>query len=149
MSTLKYKIISTDEQYDHYCRILHDLIFEEGNKSEGRNDEIELLTWLIRKWDDEHSTFHKLDPVELIKSLMEDNHMKAKDLAGLLDVTKGYVSEMLNYKKGLSKDVIRKLSERFKVSQEAFNRPYKLNTDAGKEGEDGHAIKSKRKAVYA
>jgi len=34
---------------------------------------------------------------------------------------------MLNYKKGLSKEAIRKLSAYFKVSQEAFNRPHKLN----------------------
>jgi HTH-type transcriptional regulator/antitoxin HigA len=33
---------------------------------------------------------------------------------------------MLNYKKGLSKDTIRILSERFKLKQEAFNRPYEL-----------------------
>ena len=33
---------------------------------------------------------------------------------------------MLNYKKGLSKQVIRKLADHFKVRQEAFNRPYKL-----------------------
>jgi len=32
----------------------------------------------------------------------------------------------LHYKKGLSKDVIRKLAAHFKVSQEAFNRPYAL-----------------------
>ena len=41
-------------------------------------------------------------------------------------MSKGLVSDILNYKKGLSKEVIRKLAERFKVSQEAFNRPYKL-----------------------
>lgn len=36
------------------------------------------------------------------------------------------VSEMLNYKKGLSKETIRILSDRFKLNQEAFNRPYEL-----------------------
>ena len=52
--------------------------------------------------------------------------MKAKDLVVLLEISRGYVSDILNGKKGLSKDVIRKLAARFKVSQEAFNRPYKL-----------------------
>ena len=33
---------------------------------------------------------------------------------------------ILNYHKGLSKETIRKISDYFKVSQEAFNRPYKL-----------------------
>jgi HTH-type transcriptional regulator/antitoxin HigA len=59
---------------------------------------------------------------------MTDHHMKAKDLADLLGMSKGYVSDILHYKKGLSKEVIRKLAERFKVSQEAFNRPYKLKS---------------------
>ena len=35
---------------------------------------------------------------------------------------------MLNYKKGLSKDTIRILSQKFKMSQEVFNRPYKLKS---------------------
>ena len=33
---------------------------------------------------------------------------------------------MLNYKKGLSKDTVRILSQKFKLKQEAFNRPYEL-----------------------
>jgi HTH-type transcriptional regulator/antitoxin HigA len=33
---------------------------------------------------------------------------------------------MLNFNKGLSKETIRILSERFKMNQAAFNRPYEL-----------------------
>ena len=32
----------------------------------------------------------------------------------------------LGYKRGLSKDIIRKLADMFKMRHEAFNRPYKL-----------------------
>ena len=39
---------------------------------------------------------------------------------------KGLVSDILNNKKGLSKEIIRTLATYFKESQEAFNRPYKL-----------------------
>ncbi|OYX94200.1 MAG: transcriptional regulator, partial [Sphingobacteriia bacterium 35-40-5] len=70
-----------------------------------------------------------LDPVQLIQSLMEEHQLKAKDLVEILRISKGYVSDILNYKKGLSKDVIRKLAFHFKVSQEAFNRPYSLKLD--------------------
>lgn len=58
---------------------------------------------------------------------MDDHHLTATALADILGVSKGYVSDILNYKKGLSKDVIRKLAEHFKVRQDAFNRPYPLN----------------------
>jgi len=54
--------------------------------------------------------------------------MKAKDLADWLNMSRGYVSDILHYKKGLSKEVIRNLAERFKLSQDAFNRPYKLKS---------------------
>ncbi len=57
---------------------------------------------------------------------MNDHQMKSKDLVELLEVSKGYVSDILHYKKGLSKEIIRKLASHFKVSQESFNRPYKL-----------------------
>jgi HTH-type transcriptional regulator/antitoxin HigA len=58
---------------------------------------------------------------------MKDEGMKAKDLAALLGVNKSYVSDILNYKKGLSKEVIRKLAERFKIRQDVLNRPYRLD----------------------
>ena len=61
-----------------------------------------------------------------MKSTMNNPSMKAVDLASLLGVSEGLVSDMLNYKKGLSKETIRLLASRFKLRQEAFNRPYLL-----------------------
>lgn len=125
METLKYKIINSKEQYNKYCKKLEELL-DNGSKAKAVQDEIDLLTLLIEKWDDDHSTLREVDPIRLLHSLMEDHKMKAKDLVILLGISKGYVSDILHYKKGLSKEVIRKLAEHFKVSQEAFNRPYKL-----------------------
>jgi HTH-type transcriptional regulator/antitoxin HigA len=125
MATLKYRVITSKAQYKEYSNILEDLVFS-GSKDRNTKDEIALLTLLIEKWDADHNSFDDVDPIHLLRSLMNDHKMKSKDLVTLLDVSKGYVSDILNYKKGLSKDVIRKLANHFKVSQEAFNRPYKL-----------------------
>ncbi len=125
METLKYIVIKSEKQYKDYCQTLQALL-ENKEITEGNRDEIELLTALIGIWDNEHSTFNDVDPVALLHSLMQYHALKAKDLAGILGVSKGLVSDILNYKKGLSKDIIRLLSKYFKVSQEAFNRPYKL-----------------------
>lgn len=127
METLKYKVIKSEKQYDAYCEILHNLDFSNKKKTKAVEDEIELLTVLIEKYDEEHSDFELLDPIEILKSLMADHKMKSVDLAHLLKVSTGLVSDILNYKKGLSKEVIRKLAEHFKLSQEAFNREYKLS----------------------
>jgi HTH-type transcriptional regulator/antitoxin HigA len=128
METLKYKIIKTEEQYWEYCNILEKLVGEKENET--LEDEIDLLTVLIEKWDEEHSTLSEADPVELLKYLMDENKLKAKDIATLLGVNKSTVSELLHYRKGFSKEIIRKLADRFKVRQEAFNRPYKLISTA-------------------
>lgn len=129
MSSLKYKIIKSKKQYNDYCRILEDLLFSKF-KSQAIEDEIDILTLLIEKWDNEHYSLSSLDPVQLLKSFIYDSQLKSKDLVEILGISKGYVSDILNYKKGLSKAVIRKLSSHFRVSQEAFNRPYKLVTSA-------------------
>ena len=126
METLQYKIIKTDAQYNKYCDILERLV-DRGRKTKVVQDEIELLNLLIEKYDEEHNSFDDADPIELLKGLMKEHKMKAVDVAKLLHVSEGLVSDMLNYKKGLSKDTIRILSERFKLNQEAFNRPYELH----------------------
>ena len=127
MKTLKYKVIKTKKQYNEYCNLLEEMSASTNKRtSKTLEDEMDLLTLLIEKYDDDHSTFKKVDPIRLLKSFMEEHQLKAADLAKLLDVSKGLVSDMLNYKKGLSKEIIRKLADHFKVRQELFNRPYKL-----------------------
>jgi len=145
MESLKYKIIKTEEQYWEYCNILEVLVDEKENDE--KEEEIELLTFLIEKWDDEHSTLTGADPVELLKYLMDENKMKAKDLALLLAISKSTVSEILHYRKGFSKEIIRKLAERFKVKQEAFNRPYKLISAANSHLRDASVMNTTKKLV--
>lgn len=126
METLVYKIIKTKSQYHKYCDKL-ELLLDLSKKSKDTIDEIELLHLLIDKYDVEHNNFEDLNPIELLKALMKENNMKAVELSTLLNVSEGLVSDMLNFKKGLSKETIRILSERFKMNQAAFNRPYELS----------------------
>jgi HTH-type transcriptional regulator/antitoxin HigA len=123
-TTLKYTIIKNRAQYNLYCNQLETLLIQENQ--DAQQDEIDLLTLLIEKFDEENNTFKETDPISLLRSLMQDHHLKARNMTGILGISKGYVSDILNYKKGLSKEVIRKLAGHFKVRQEAFNRPYKL-----------------------
>lgn len=125
MEKLTYKIIKSKRQYYEYCNILEELVTLK-KKAKTQQDIIELLTLLIEKWDEEHNTLAEADPIELLRYLMTENKLKSVDLAKLIEISPSLVSDILNYRRGLSKGIIRKLSERFKVSQELFNRPYKL-----------------------
>lgn len=126
MAELKYSVIKTKKQYNDYCNTLEELVFSQNADVQ---DEIELLTLLIETWDAKHASFKEKDPVELLIALMQENGLKAKDLVDILELSKGTVSKILNYQKGLSKESIRKLAEHFKMAQEAFNRPYDLMAD--------------------
>lgn len=146
MGDLKYTVIKDKTQYDNYCEILEGLLFQD---KQGKNDEIELLTLLIEKWDTEHNTFDDSDPIELLKSLMIEHNLKAKDLVEILNLSKGTVSKILNYHKGLSKDTIRRLAEYFKISQEAFNRPYKLINEVNRHFRNASLMNTRKNMIEA
>jgi HTH-type transcriptional regulator/antitoxin HigA len=105
--------------------VLEELIFY-GMKDRETKDKIALLELLIQKWENENLLIADIDPIQLLLSLMEEHELKAKDLVHIVGKSKGYISDILHYKKGLSKDVIRSLSSYFKIDQEGFNRSYKL-----------------------
>jgi HTH-type transcriptional regulator / antitoxin HigA len=148
MKNLKYTIIKTEKQYFEYCNILEDIL-EKPSLSQEIQDEIDLLTLLIEKWDTEHNTFTETDPIELLKGLMANRGMKAKDMVKILGISKGIVSEILGYRKGLSKEVIRKLAACFSVSQEAFNRPYKLINPINSHLKDASVMNSQKELETA
>jgi HTH-type transcriptional regulator/antitoxin HigA len=127
MSILKYKVIKSKNQYLEYCSKLSVLLLKKS-KEKSIKEEIELLSVLIGIWDKEHNSFDDSDPIELLRGLMNEKKLKSKDLAQKLNVSPGLISDIINYKKGISKEMIRALSNFFKVSQDAFNRVYNLKS---------------------
>lgn len=148
MPGLTYKVIKTESQYNQYCRTLEELVMIK-KKSKDQKDIIDLLTLLIGRWDEEHNTFNDSDPIELLRYLMDENKMKSVDLSKLLDISTSLVSDILNYRRGLSKEIIRKLSECFKVSQELFNRPYKLVSPVNSHLKDASVMNTRKKLVVS
>lgn len=129
METLKYTVIKDARQYELYCTQLEKLVAV-PHPTAVTQEEIDLLTLLIETWDHAHATLPDADPIELLRSLMAGRQLLAKDLVTALDLSKGAVSDILNRRRGLSKEVIRRLASYFQVSQEAFNRPYELAAPA-------------------
>ncbi|MGQ3013365.1 MAG: helix-turn-helix domain-containing protein [Flavobacteriales bacterium] len=120
------KVIKSKPQYLAYNRQLRKLWEDPSPENE---DERELLEVLIRVWEQEHLPHEDSDPIELLKFLMENHELDRSRMMEIMEVNKATLSKILNYKKGLSKNVIRRLSEHFNISQEAFNRPYLLQPD--------------------
>lgn len=68
---------------------------------------------------------HFTTRIELLRYLMNENKLKSVDLSKMLLISPSLVSDILNYRRGLSKEIIRKLADRFKVSQE-FPQPIRI-----------------------
>jgi HTH-type transcriptional regulator/antitoxin HigA len=77
-------------------------LFSKGN-SKIIQEEIDLLNLLIEKWDSEHNKFEEVDPIRLLISLMEKLKIKPADLVALLNISKGYISEILHYKRAFQR----------------------------------------------
>jgi len=118
-----YKVIKNKEQYRDYTAQLKKMWENPTAKNE---DDRELLEVLIDVWERENLKHEDGDPVQLILFLMENHNLDRNRMMEILDINKSTLSKILNYKKGLSKEVIRKLSAHFKISQEAFNKPYPI-----------------------
>lgn len=138
---MEYKIIKSELQYESYCNELHELV---RNPLTRESDEVELLTLLIEKWDTENIKFSELTPIETIKALMQEHKLNSTDLSRILNLSKGTISKMLNYNKGLSKETIRNLSVYFKLNQEIFNQPYKLENEINRKFRDASLMNTKK-----
>ena len=66
------------------------------------------------------------DPIEAIKIRMEEMHLKQIDLVNEIG-GKSRVSEILNRKRKLTVDMIRKLNVRLSLSPELLIKDYKLS----------------------
>ena len=78
-------------------------------------DLLEVWTTLIEDYEARHHPIDFPDPVEAIKFRMEQEGLKQKDLVEILGGSKSRVSELLNRKRGLTLEMIRKLHDRLKI----------------------------------
>src|SRR6185369_11374474 len=102
------KLIKSKKDYNNALKRL-DVIFDAKAGTKNGN-EAELLTLLIDFYEKQHYPIDFPDPIEAIKFRMEQMNMKQKELADIIGF-KSRVSEILNKKRKLTLEMIRKISE--------------------------------------
>lgn len=86
-------------------------------------DELEILSILIDQYEINHFPIGLPDPIEAIKFRMEQMGLKQKDLAKIVGF-KSRVSEIMNKKRKLTLDMIRKLSTNLHIPTEVLVQDY-------------------------
>jgi HTH-type transcriptional regulator/antitoxin HigA len=115
------KVIKTDKEYQAALSRLEEIF---DSKKDSKNaDELELLALLIEKYEDEISPIDLPDPIEAIKFRMDQLGYKQKDLAKAIGF-KSRVSEILNKKRKLTIDMIRKLHDTLGIPTDVLIKEY-------------------------
>jgi HTH-type transcriptional regulator/antitoxin HigA len=118
LSVTKPVVIHDEGQNDTFVARLEELTSKQV-VTPAEEKLIELLTVLIENFEAQHYPVQGSGPLDVIRHLMEENHLRQKDLVDVFG-TESIVSDVLNGKRDLAKDHIRKLSERFGVSPALF-----------------------------
>jgi HTH-type transcriptional regulator/antitoxin HigA len=74
---------------------------------------------LVEAYEEEHRCIPNASPVEVLRTLMDANDLRQKDLVPVFG-SESIVSEVLHKKRDLNKTHIEKLSKRFNVSPAVF-----------------------------
>ena len=117
------KPIKTEADYRAALKRLEEIFDSKLGTPE--SDELEILGLMVDNYENEHYPIEAPDPIEAIKIRMEEMHLKQMDLVPEIG-GKSRVSEILNRKRRLTVDMIRKLAARLNLSANLLIKDYQL-----------------------
>lgn len=131
---MKIKILKTEQDYKDACERIYKLIHSDENLTElnsPKGEEMELLSLLIEKYEQEHYPIEAPNPIEAIKFRMDQMNLKQADLAPLFG-GKTRISEVINGKRPLSLKMIALLNRYLGIPLESLivgNKDIQLDSE--------------------
>ena len=116
---MKPKIIKTEEEYEAALALVESLM--DAKPGSAKEQDLELWSLLVSRYEDEHFPIDIPDPVEAIKFRMDQEGLRQKDLEKYFP-GKNRVSEVLNHKRPLSIGMIRALHRGLGIPAEVLIR---------------------------
>ena len=108
----------TEKDYEFALQEIETFMHNE-NKTPEEGEYFELLITLIEKYEDEKYPIQTSSGLDVLKSLMQENNLKQKDLQNIIG-SKGVLSEIINGKREISKTNAEKLGEHFGLNYKVF-----------------------------
>lgn len=120
---MNIKLIKTESDYRKALSRL-DEIFDAAIGTD-ESDEADILAILVDDYEKKHYPIESPDPIEAIKIRMQEMHLKQIDLVDEIG-GKSRVSEVLNKKRKLTVDMIRRLTNKLNLSAELLISDYQI-----------------------
>jgi HTH-type transcriptional regulator/antitoxin HigA len=113
--------IKNEKDYNSALRQIEQLFNAAPGTPEG--DRLEVLATLVEVYEDKHYNIPLPDPVEAILYHLESRGLTRRDLEPFIG-SRARVSEILNRRRSLSLEMIRKLSSGLGIPVEVLIQPY-------------------------
>ena len=120
---MEIRLIKTQTDYSQALKRLEIIFSAEIGTEE--SDEADVLGLLVDEYEKKHFPIVAPDPIEAFKIRMEEMQLKQIDLVNEIG-GKSRVSEILNRKRKLTVEMIRKLTTRLNLSPELLINLYQL-----------------------
>ena len=120
---MEIKPIKTENDYLNALNEIEKIFDAKQDTPEG--DKLDILVTLVEAYEENNYPILPPDPVEAIIHQMESQGLSRKDLEPLIG-SRARVSEILNRKRSLSLNMIRKLQKGLGISAEILVTPYQL-----------------------
>jgi HTH-type transcriptional regulator/antitoxin HigA len=117
------KPIKNSVQHEEALERIYTLMQKDIQEGSKQSDELEVLSILVKEYEQAHYALPKPNPLEAIKFRLEQMNMSETDLADILGY-RSRKSEILSGKRKLSLAMIRRLNEILQIPAEALIQAY-------------------------
>ena len=118
---MNVQIIKNKSRYQKALQRFEEVFLAKSKTKEG--DEAQLLSLVIKDYEDKHFKIGSPDAVEAIKYRMEQMNLSKSELGEILGHT-SRVSEILNRKRKLTLEMVRNLHEKLNIPLESLIQSY-------------------------
>ncbi|MDA1316258.1 MAG: helix-turn-helix domain-containing protein [Acidobacteria bacterium] len=124
---MEIQLIRNESDYEQALKEIETLFDAEPATPEG--DRLTTLVTLVEAYEERHYPIEPPDPVEAILYFVESRGLTRRDL-GLYIGSRARVSEVLNRKRSLTLEMIRRLHEGLGIPVDILIQPYEIGKTA-------------------
>lgn len=103
----------------------------DSKKNTPEYDKLDILITLVDSYESKHFPIETPDPIEAIKSVMEEKNLKNVDLGNWIG-GRSRATEILNKKRKLTLEMIRKINKNLGIPTEILVKDYKIKSTSTK-----------------
>lgn len=115
--------IKNNQQYEDALARIYALMQKDIKPDSKDSDELEILSILVKEYENEHYPIPKPNPLEAIRFRLEQMNMSEAELSEILGY-RSRKSEILSGKRKLNLAMIRKLVEKLHIPAEVLIQAY-------------------------